>query len=80
VDRIREMQNSEAPGLLPYDLVPREVEVLRFLADGMEVQEIAAELNYSERHIKGIVHTAVRRLGQRNRTQAVAHAIRAGIL
>ncbi|MEU1089402.1 LuxR C-terminal-related transcriptional regulator [Streptomyces sp. NPDC005576] len=62
------------------DLEPREVHVLRLLAEGRDVAEIAAELSYSERLIKSVIHTAVKRLGQRNRTQAVAHAIRMDIL
>lgn len=59
-------------------LSPREVEVLRRLAAGRRVAEISAELNYSERTIKGIVHDVVSRFGFRNRVQAVAYGIRVG--
>ncbi|GAA4806735.1 response regulator transcription factor [Streptomyces ziwulingensis] len=69
-----------APGLPTPDLAPREVDVLRLLAEGRDVTEIATELSYSERLIKSVIHSAVKRLGLRNRTQAVAHAIRTGIL
>ncbi|WP_107436230.1 helix-turn-helix transcriptional regulator [Streptomyces hyaluromycini] len=61
-------------------LVPRELDVLRLLAEGLDTAEIAAKLSYSERSIKTIVHDLTKRLGLRNRTHAVAHAMRAGLL
>ncbi|MFF7471806.1 LuxR C-terminal-related transcriptional regulator [Streptomyces sp. NPDC008092] len=60
-------------------LLVREVEVLRMLSEGMNTVEIADKMSYSERTIKGIIHEAVKRLRVRNRTQAVAYAIRTGI-
>lgn len=56
----------------------RDLNVLRLLAEGYDTHEIAAELFYSERTIKGIVHQIVRRFGLRNRSHAVAHAIHEG--
>lgn len=61
-------------------LTTREVEVLRLLATGSRIAEISSQLNYSERTIKGIVHGVVNRFGFRNRVQAVAYGIRAGVL
>ncbi|MCG7209493.1 helix-turn-helix transcriptional regulator [Streptomyces arenae] len=61
-------------------LLVREIEVLRMLSEGMNTVEIADKMSYSERTIKGIIHEAVKRLRVRNRTQAVAYAIRTGIL
>lgn len=58
----------------------REIQVLRMLSEGMSTVEIAESMSYSERTIKGIVHDVAKRLKARNRTQAVAYAIRAGIL
>jgi DNA-binding NarL/FixJ family response regulator len=81
LDRQQARQNGDSPAVPPTaDLAPREVDVLRLLAEGMDVMEIATTLSYSERLIKSIIHTVVKRFGLRNRTQAVAHAIRAGIL
>ncbi|MEU6196737.1 response regulator transcription factor [Streptomyces sp. NPDC047061] len=60
-------------------LLVREIEVLRMLSEGMNTVEIADKMSYSERTIKGIIHEAVKRLRVRNRTQAVAYAIRTGI-
>lgn len=59
-------------------LSAREVEVLRLLAAGNQIAEISAQLNYSERTIKGIVHDVVNRFGFKNRVQAVAYGIRIG--
>ncbi|MFD7835467.1 LuxR C-terminal-related transcriptional regulator [Streptomyces sp. NPDC059761] len=61
-------------------LATREIEVLRMLAEGMSTLEISERMSYSERTIKGIVHDTVKQLNCRNRTQAVACAVRAGIL
>lgn len=58
----------------------REVTVLRLLAEGWAVAEIAREMSYSERTIKNIVHDITVRLGLRNRTQAVAVAVRNGVI
>jgi DNA-binding NarL/FixJ family response regulator len=62
------------------DLSVREANVLRLLADGLSTAEVAGRLNYSERTIKNVLHDVVTRRGLRNRTQAVAHAIRNGVL
>jgi len=59
-------------------LSSREVEVLRLLAAGHQIAEISAQLNYSERTIKGIVHDVVNRFGFKNRVQAVVYGIRIG--
>ncbi|MCL3994731.1 helix-turn-helix transcriptional regulator [Streptomyces lavenduligriseus] len=81
LDRMRTMQKNASPsGLLPVELTQREIDVLRLLADGMDTAEIAAKLSYSERLIKSVIQSVVKRLGLRNRTHAVAYAIRMGIL
>ncbi|MFB0620565.1 response regulator transcription factor [Streptomyces sp. AGS-58] len=81
LDRMRTMQKSEsATGLLPVELAQREIDVLRLLAEGLDTVEIASKLSYSERLIKSVIQAVVKRLGLRNRTHAVAHAIRMGIL
>lgn len=61
-------------------LSDREVTVLRMVAQGMEVREIAAELRYSERTIKNTMHDVVARFQLRNRTHAVAFAMREGMI
>lgn len=79
--QLRSSRNGAVPGeQLPAGLAAREIDVLRMLAEGMDVMQIAAELTYSERLIKSVIHSVVKRFGLRNRTHAVAHAIRIGIL
>lgn len=62
------------------DLSEREVDVLRLIADGLSTADVAARLNYSERTIKNVLHEMIGRLGLRNRTHAVAYAIRKGVV
>ena len=59
-------------------LTTREREVLSLIADGLSTREVAAELAYSERTIKGVLQDVTARLQLRNRTQAVAYAVRKG--
>jgi DNA-binding NarL/FixJ family response regulator len=74
-------QDVLAPmGLTAAGLQPREVDVLRLLAEGLSTNEIATKLNYSERTIKTIIHSMMTRLGLRNRPHAVAYAMRVGAL
>jgi DNA-binding NarL/FixJ family response regulator len=58
----------------------REIDVLRLLAEGADTAEIASELEYSERTIKSIIHDVTVRFGLRNRTHAVAYAVREGLI
>jgi DNA-binding NarL/FixJ family response regulator len=67
-------------GLNASGLAPREVDVLRLMADGLDTLEIATQLNYSERTVKNIMYALMNRLGLRNRPHAVAYALRAGVL
>ena len=62
----------------PSGPTPRERDVLELLADGHSTREIAIRLAYSERTIKNILQDLTTRLHLRNRTQAVAHAVRSG--
>jgi DNA-binding NarL/FixJ family response regulator len=61
-------------------LSPREIDVLRLMADGWDTNEIANELCYSERTVKNVVHGVTHRLKLRNRSHAVAYAVRAGAI
>ncbi|WP_174720433.1 response regulator transcription factor [Amycolatopsis sp. BJA-103] len=67
-------------GLRPTELTTREIEVLRLIAEGRETAEIADKLCYSERTVKNIIYGITRRLNFRNRSHAVASALRAGII
>jgi DNA-binding NarL/FixJ family response regulator len=61
---------------VPIQLTDREQDVLRLLAEGHDTQEIAGRLNYSERTVKGVIHEITTRLQLRNRSHAVAFALR----
>lgn len=68
---------SGAPSL---GLVPREVDVLRLVAEGLDTGEIASKLSYSERTVKNVMHGLTTRLHLRNRAHAVAYALREGYI
>lgn len=80
--RIRAIQRDvlDPHGLTTTGLYTREVEVLRLLAEGMDTLEIAERLNYSERTVKNIIHGLLSRLNLRNRSHAVAYALRNGAM
>ncbi len=64
----------------PAALTEREISVLELLAAGEDTRDIAGHLAYSERTVKNIVHDVLMKLNCRNRVQAVAHAIRQGLI
>jgi DNA-binding NarL/FixJ family response regulator len=61
-------------------LSQREVQILRLIADGMDTAEIATELSYSERTVKNVLHDVTSRLQLRNRSHAVAYALKQGMI
>jgi DNA-binding NarL/FixJ family response regulator len=67
-------------GLSNTGLSDRETQVLRLVADGKDTQEIARELSYSERTVKNVLHDVTSRLQLRNRSHAVAYALREGLI
>jgi DNA-binding NarL/FixJ family response regulator len=58
----------------------REVDILRLLADGWDTSAIAVKLSYSERTVKQVIHDITTRLQLRNRSHAVAYAVRQGLI
>ena len=67
-------------GLTLSGLSERETGVLRLLAEGCDTAEVGRRLFYSERTVKNIIHDVTSRLELRNRTQAVAYAIKQGLI
>ncbi len=61
-------------------LTEREQQVLALIAQGHPTREVALELSYSERTVKNVLHDVVTKLNARSRSQAVAHAVREGLI
>ena len=61
-------------------LSEREREVLEFLTQGAPNKEIAARLHISERTVKAHVTNIFNKLGANSRAEAVAIALRSGLL
>jgi two-component system, NarL family, response regulator YdfI len=64
----------------PQTLTPREVEVLRMLAEGMGNKEIAWRLGISEHTVKFHVGSIFTKLDATSRTEAVTIGIRMGLV
>jgi DNA-binding NarL/FixJ family response regulator len=67
-------------GITLSGLTTRETEILKLVAEGYDTAGIARRLGFSERTVKSLLHGVVVRYGLRNRTHAVAHAIREGMV
>jgi len=71
---------EDAPGRSIAQLSEREQSVLSLIAEGHPTREIAQQLSYSERTVKNVLHDVVTKLGVRSRSQAVAQAVRDGLI
>ena len=74
---------TAAAATLPQEgvaLTPRELDVLRLVAQGLGNKEIAAELDLSTHTVKYHLASVLAKLGVRSRTEAVSRGIRTGLL
>lgn len=62
------------------ELTSREQRVLALVAEGLPTREIGEELHYSERTVKKVLGDVVVKLGARSRSQAIARAVRQGLI
>ncbi len=68
------------PPAIPEDLTPRELEVLRLLAEGLPNKSIAQRLGITEHTVKFHINAIMGKLGAQSRTEAVVLATRMGII
>jgi DNA-binding NarL/FixJ family response regulator len=77
-------ETDKAPAIgdstLVEPLTPRELEVLRLVAEGLPNKTIAARLNISEHTVKFHVNAVLGKLGAESRTEAVVRATRLGLI
>ena len=78
--RMRQDADTTQTDLGPVgELSPRELDVLRLIARGLENPEIAAALNISPRTAKNHVSSILPKLGVPSRVQAAIYAVRHGL-
>jgi DNA-binding CsgD family transcriptional regulator len=61
-------------------LTSRQIEILRLVAKGKTSEEVANNLRISEVTVKWHIGNAMRKLGASSRAEAVATAMRLGLL
>ena len=71
-DAVRHGGDAESESGDPYDLTPRELEVMQLVARGRSNRQIADELVVSEKTVKNHVHNVYMKLGVERRAEAIA--------
>ncbi len=82
ISEFARLRQSPAPHRTPAlaSLTPREVEVLSLVSEGLSNQQIATRLVVTEETVKTHVSRVLRKLGLRDRTQAVIAAYESGLV
>jgi DNA-binding NarL/FixJ family response regulator len=62
------------------DLTPRELQILELLAQGSTNKQIAGSLDISDNTVRHHVNSIMEKLQVSDRTEAVAMALRSGVL
>lgn len=73
IDRLGGSQAASRAPLVAEVLTTRELEILRLMSEGMTAREIGDALVLSPRTVEGHVGKILRKLGVRNRVEAVQH-------
>ena len=74
------LQSFKQPKAETYDLTGREMEILALMADGLPNSEIAGRLVVSHSTVKFHVSNILSKLGVTSRTEAVAYALKNGLI
>jgi DNA-binding NarL/FixJ family response regulator len=74
------VDSDSGPRFSTQRLTDRERRVLALIAEGYPTREVAQQLCFSERTVKNVLHDVVTKLNVRSRSQAVAHAVRDGLI
>ncbi|MGQ0466955.1 MAG: LuxR C-terminal-related transcriptional regulator [Sporichthyaceae bacterium] len=77
---VRTQRRSAIPEPLPESLTPRELDVLRLLADGRTNIAIARQLSITDNTVKQHVTHILRKLGAGNRSEAVARWFQSAVV
>lgn len=72
--------NTDEAAYQPALLTPREMEVLRLMAEGLSNKEIAHRIYVSLYTVKNHVHNMLKGLGLRNRFELVQYAVDKGLI
>ena len=62
-----------------YNLTPKELEALEYVASGLTNGELAIALNLTEDKVKDLLESLYKKLGVNNRTEAAFIALRFGL-
>ena len=79
--RLEQLADHDPNRIGPHvHLTPRELTVLRLVASGAPFREVAEALGRGEETVRSHLKSAQAKLGARNRTQAVAEALRQNLI
>jgi DNA-binding NarL/FixJ family response regulator len=73
------IRTGQLPITARSNMSEREVEVLRLVAEGLDNNDIAAQLGISAKTVKNHVSSILMKLGLANRVQAAVFAVRSGL-
>jgi DNA-binding NarL/FixJ family response regulator len=65
---------------VPHGLTPREVEILRMLADGLGNRDIAEHLDITVHTVRNHVQAVIQKIGAHSKLEAVSLALREGVI